>query len=387
MIQLGIRIKELRLKEGRTQEALALALGITAQAVSRWEKAICYPDMEMIPSLANYFGVSIDELFGYDNERSKKADALEAKIRDMIRQNNGKDVSMDACITLAREALIEFPGNDKLTYALAGALYNAGYVRHGEHHLVDAEGYGVYDIERHRKYPEWQEAIKLYERLLQELPAGEHRLKAVTELSQLYKNTGEREKALLLAEAAPALSGSKPFLRINAFDGKAAVAAQGEALLEALLQAADLIIHIILDDTTIPPLQAAEMLQNTEGLFALICPDHNYGRNLGLLACLQMLRSYYLWIAEEKEETFLALDKALQYARELDALPEKGAAYYTSPLLHLVPLHAEKIPADSAFHKELPELWPWWDVPRREEAEAEMQADIRWAKWVQKTQE
>lgn len=387
MIQLGIRIKELRLKEGRTQEALALALGITAQAVSRWEKAICYPDMEMIPSLANYFGVSIDELFGYDNERSKKADALEEKIQDMIRQNNGKDVSMDACITLAREALIEFPGNDKLTLALAGALYNAGYVRHGEHHLVDAEGYGVYDIGRHRKYPEWQEAIKLYERLLQELPAGEHRLKAVTELSQLYKNTGEREKALLLAEAAPALSGSKPFLRIKAFDGKAAVAAQGEALLEALLQAADLIIHIILDDTTIPPLQAAEMLQNTEGLFALICPDHNYGRNLGLLACLQMLRSYYLWIAEEKEETFLALDKALQYARELDALPEKGAAYYTSPLLHLVPLHAEKIPADSAFRKELPELWPWWDVPRREEAGAEMQADIRWTKWVQKTQE
>ena len=387
MIQLGIRIKELRLKEGRTQEALALALGITAQAVSRWEKAICYPDMEMIPSLANYFGVSIDELFGYNNERSKKVEALEAKIRDMIRQNNGKDVSMDACITLAREALIEFPGNDKLTYALAGALYNAGYVRHGEHHLVDAEGYGVYDIERHRKYPEWQEAIKLYERLLQELPAGEHRLKAVTELSQLYKNTGEREKALLLAEAAPELSGSKPFLRIKAFDGKAAVAAQGEALLEALLQAADLIIHIILDDTTIPPLQAAEMLQNTEGLFALICPDHNYGRNLGLLACLQMLRSYYLWIAEEKEETFLALDKALQYARELDALPEKGTAYYTSPLLHLVPLQAEKVPADSAFHKELPELWPWWDVPRREEAGAEMQADIRWAKWVQKTQE
>lgn len=387
MIQLGIRIKELRLKEGRTQEALALALGITAQAVSRWEKAICYPDMEMIPSLANYFGVSIDELFGYDNERSKKADALEEKIQDMIRQNNGKDVSMDACITLAREALIEFPGNDKLTLALASALYNAGYVRHGEHHLVDAEGYGVYDIERHRKYPEWQEAIKLYERLLRELPAGEHRLKAVTELSQLYKNTGEREKALLLAEAAPELSGSKPFLRIKAFDGKAAVAAQGEALLEALLQAADLIIHIILDDTTIPPLQAAEMLQNTEGLFALICPDHNYGRNLGFLACLQMLRSYYLWIAEEKEETFLALDKALQYAKELDALPEKGAAYYTSPLLHLVPLQAEKVPADSAFRKELPALWPWWDVPRREEAGAEMQADIRWAKWVQKTQE
>ena len=72
MIRLGEKIKEFRLRDQRTQEALASALGVTAQAVSRWEKGICCPDMEMIPSIANYFGVSIDELFGYDNERSKK---------------------------------------------------------------------------------------------------------------------------------------------------------------------------------------------------------------------------------------------------------------------------------------------------------------------------
>lgn len=52
--------------------------GVTAQAVSRWEKGICCPDMELIPSLANCFGVSIDELFGYDNERTKKVEALAA---------------------------------------------------------------------------------------------------------------------------------------------------------------------------------------------------------------------------------------------------------------------------------------------------------------------
>ena len=164
MIQLGERIKELRRRDGRTQEALANALGVTAQAVSRWEKGICYPDMGMIPSIANYFGVSIDELFGYDNERSRKVDALHERIREMIRENNGMDVSMDGCIALAREALIEFPGNEKLTLALASALYTAGYVRWGEQHLVDDEGYGAYDTVRHRTYPEWQEAVKLYEK-------------------------------------------------------------------------------------------------------------------------------------------------------------------------------------------------------------------------------
>lgn len=203
MIQLGERIKKLRQRDGRTQETLANALGVTAQAVSRWEKGICYPDMGMIPSIANYFGVSIDELFGYDNERSKKIDALAEHIRTMIAENNGVDVSMDDCITLAREALIEFPGNEKLSLALASALYTAGYVRRGEHHLTGTDGYGVYDTARHRTYPEWQEAVKLYEKLLSGLTDGRLRRQAVQELSQLYKNLGEGEKALALAEGRP----------------------------------------------------------------------------------------------------------------------------------------------------------------------------------------
>ena len=47
MIKLGERIKEFRQRNGRTQDALAEELGVTAQAVSRWEKGICYPDMEV----------------------------------------------------------------------------------------------------------------------------------------------------------------------------------------------------------------------------------------------------------------------------------------------------------------------------------------------------
>ena len=41
-------------------KALADALGVTSQAVSRWEASGSYPDMEMIPSIAHYFGISID---------------------------------------------------------------------------------------------------------------------------------------------------------------------------------------------------------------------------------------------------------------------------------------------------------------------------------------
>ena len=66
-IKLGEKIKMLRKRDGRRQDDLANALGVTNQAVSRWEANKGYPDMEMIPAIANYFHVSIDELFGYDN--------------------------------------------------------------------------------------------------------------------------------------------------------------------------------------------------------------------------------------------------------------------------------------------------------------------------------
>ena len=386
MIQLADRIKEFRRRDGRTQEALANELGVTPQAVSRWEKGLCYPDMGMIPSIANVFGVSIDELFGYDNERSRKVDALTERIRGMIRENNGADVSMDQCIALAREGLIEFPGNEKLTLALASALYTAGYVRHGELHLTDADGYGVYDVRRHRTYPEWQEAVKLYEKLLPGLTDGQLRRQAMIELSQLYKNLGEGEKALALAEEAPDLYGSAPFLRINAFDGREAVAACGEALLETVRTSGELMVRILLNDRNIPPKTAADLLKNGAELFRLVCTEGDYGRNHGFLACLHMLRAYYLWQGGAHDEAFAALDLALDHAQSADRLFALGDSPYASPLLRQVRIPVPAEPKEGAFRAELPELWPWWDVPDRDEVKSQMAADPRWASWVDRTQ-
>ena len=65
MNSIGNTIKYLRKAMGATQDEMAKRLGVTYQAVSRWENDITQPDIMMLPAIATYFGVSIDELFGF----------------------------------------------------------------------------------------------------------------------------------------------------------------------------------------------------------------------------------------------------------------------------------------------------------------------------------
>ena len=61
---LGKRIAQLRKAKGYTQEQLAEKVGVSAQAVSKWENDISCPDITLLPLLADLFGVTVDELLG-----------------------------------------------------------------------------------------------------------------------------------------------------------------------------------------------------------------------------------------------------------------------------------------------------------------------------------
>ena len=67
-MEIGNQIRQLRLRKGATQEALAEHLGVTAQAVSKWERGSASPDIELLPALSAYFGVTIDELFALSDD-------------------------------------------------------------------------------------------------------------------------------------------------------------------------------------------------------------------------------------------------------------------------------------------------------------------------------
>lgn len=78
MTSIGEKIKELRKNQGMSQSALAGDLGVTSQAVSKWESNASSPDIALLPTIAAYFGIAIDDLFEYSRDKEME------RIQNMI---------------------------------------------------------------------------------------------------------------------------------------------------------------------------------------------------------------------------------------------------------------------------------------------------------------
>lgn len=76
-IYLSENLKRLRREKNLTQETLAEFLGVTFQSVSNWERAESYPDIAMLPEIAGFFKVSVDELLGI-NRAENEAEIVKA---------------------------------------------------------------------------------------------------------------------------------------------------------------------------------------------------------------------------------------------------------------------------------------------------------------------
>ena len=81
---MGDNIAALRRASGLTQELLADRLGVTSQAVSKWERQISCPDVSLLPTMADVFGVTIDELF------VSPTDSAESRIDALPWEDDGK---------------------------------------------------------------------------------------------------------------------------------------------------------------------------------------------------------------------------------------------------------------------------------------------------------
>ena len=84
-IFLSEQLKKLRKEKGNTQEELAMHLGITTQAISKWERDEGYPDITLLPAIAAFYNVSIDDLLGVgkiEKEHEERYLKLLANVKD-----------------------------------------------------------------------------------------------------------------------------------------------------------------------------------------------------------------------------------------------------------------------------------------------------------------
>ena len=69
-MNIAASIARLRRERGMTQEALAEVIGVSPQTISKWENSTTYPDIALLPVLADVFGVTIDVLYGREMQQS-----------------------------------------------------------------------------------------------------------------------------------------------------------------------------------------------------------------------------------------------------------------------------------------------------------------------------
>ena len=117
-LHIGQNIRRLRRDRNMTQEELAAHLGISFQSVSKWERGDGYPDITMLPALAHYFRVTVDELLGMDElSRQETYDRFNAEW-----ESNNRAGWHSENVALMRSALKDFPDDALLPVQLSTSL-------------------------------------------------------------------------------------------------------------------------------------------------------------------------------------------------------------------------------------------------------------------------
>ncbi|MBQ8510083.1 MAG: helix-turn-helix transcriptional regulator [Clostridia bacterium] len=367
-IKIGDKIQELRRRDGRKQEDLANALGVTNQAVSRWEANGSYPDLELLPAIANFFHVSIDELFGYHDDREekikeilKRASETLAKHRTMYQGGLTDDIV--ECANMLRAASEEFPNEPKILLALGQVLQMWGWFNFGaKGHTDDSTGIIEDDAEYNSKNIYWMETIRVYEKLLKSNPAPEDREKAIRQLAQLYCSIGEYEKAKALANNQNSIIICKEVLLPLATVGEEKARYQGERITNLL---ANLSFAISETVSLRPSLFSSEygrqILLSVIDLYETVFIDGKCGFHHWDIGHLYFsIARYEAMYNGELKKALIYFDKAFEHYKEYERIYNNGGFKYSAPLVSgMVGIEKGEIPQmTEEFWRKITEGFP-----------------------------
>ena len=347
-VKIGKHIKELRNRDGVTQDALAEALGVTGQAISKWENENGYPDIEYITPIANFFNVTIDQLFGHDRSESEnKINEYCEKLDELHR--NWADVNTR--IDLARQALAEFPAEEKLLVRLATALWEKWSDDASDECFLFVDGKTVYNFDKVRATEGWEEPAQIMEKLLATSIDDKIRSECRDILIRLYGNIGEKEKVYKLAEYCPDCKAANLFAAFNGIYEK-----EARENSQILLQDALLKLRVHLPRQTKDLTLKAKAIEKTIELHKFVFDDGNYAFLHVKMEHLYIDYADVLLQQERFDEVFSALENAYDHAKKFDAyldkLHKEGEVGYTSTFADSLKDYSKDVYATKA----LPEL-------------------------------
>ncbi len=259
----GQIIKDLRRKHDMTQEGLAEVLGISGQAVSRWENDLAMPDISLLPVLANLFEVTTDYLLGVDiTQKESKINEILHKATQAGIQGNQKEA-----VDLIRAGLREYPGSYKLMYGLMFHLY-----------------IGI-DTPRHEEATRKTllEIVYLGEKILDKCTDDGIRHDTIEKLCAAYADLGEQEKMKKLADTMPGIWQTRAGILAMHTRGEEQLAAK-RAYIRWLLDAAAVALSELhyRNDTRgvwaeMTPEDILQAQKDALAIIDILCPDGDYG--------------------------------------------------------------------------------------------------------------
>ena len=179
-LYIGQNLKNFRKARNLTQEEVAKHLGISFQSISKWERNDGYPDITMLPVLAHYYGVTIDELIGMNELES--AQALE-EINKQWEENRSNN-NHSANVQLMRDALKLYPNNALLLVQLSASLERL-------------------DGTESEKQEYLRQSIEVQEQIISYCDDSEVRGSVLFNIAHAYYRYGDYDKALAYAEKLP----------------------------------------------------------------------------------------------------------------------------------------------------------------------------------------
>lgn len=367
-IKIGEKIKQLRRRDGRKQEDLANALGLSPQAISRWEANGCYPDMELLPAIANYFNVSIDELFGYSQDRQEEIKSILDKADAAINEQG----DMAECVEMLRAASEKFPSEPQVLIKLGYALNLHGWKKYGARsYTTNDSDYAHEDTEYNSGNVYWQEEVRVFEKALAMDISPEDRDIVTMMLVMVLAKMGYTEKAKALALKQNSIITCRETLMPKATEAEERDKYQGEAIISLLNELKNVICRSV--DTKV------SLFTKSEGTTILVDLAHLYESIFSDGRCgtaHSQLSELYLSAAagetrynKNTDQAFEYFKKGFEHNKLYNAIRHSGEYQYTSPLVAKVSFPSVEFMSRSSI------IWEGWMQVFSEELKERIKAE------------